>query len=272
VTEVGCFKSGDNELAYSCVIPDGQSRPFGIIFVHALDGNRLGPHRTFVELACRFNLLGYPTLRFDLSGCGDSSGAVQRDSITAELRDVVEASRFFMTRANLDGVILLGISRGSRVCYSAMAEYELPLQGMILLSTPVSSGKAAARSLRTRLSEYLCKLKDPKHLWKLLSGRAHLRQIWRTLVTAAGLGRRYGPIKDKPFASRCPVLFIYGQLDPNADESSRYYPLKCRQNGVPCECNFIPQANHSFFHYKWKEEIFDVSKQWLEKICERQLV
>jgi pimeloyl-ACP methyl ester carboxylesterase len=177
-----------------------------------------------------------------------------------------------MARANLDGVILLGISRGARVCYSAMAEYELPLQGMILLSTPVSSGKAAVRSLRTRLREYFCKLKDPKHLWKLLSGRAHLRRIWGTLATAAGLERRYDPIKDKPFASRCRVLFIYGRLDPNADESSRYYPLKCRQNATPCECYFIDRANHSFFHYKWKEEIFDVSKKWLERVCERQLV
>lgn len=259
-------------LAYSCAIPQGQKVPVGIVFVHALDGNRLGPHRMFVELAERFNLLGYPTLRFDLSGCGDSTGSVERDSITAEVRDVVQACRFFVARANLEGLVLLGISRGARVSFSAMAEHELPLQGMILLSTPASSPKAAARSLHARLKEYFCKLKDPKHLGKLLTVRAHPRRIWRTLTTAAGLARRFDPITDEPFASRCPVLFIYGRLDPNAAESSRYYQLKCRQNGMPCDCHFIDRANHSFFHYKWKEEIFDLSKQWLERICERLLV
>jgi len=272
VTEVGCFKSGDNELTYSCAMPDGESRSCGIVFVHALDGNRLGPHRMFVELANRYNLMRYPTFRFDLTGSGDSTGAVERDSITAEVRDVVEASRFFMARANLDGVILLGISRGARVCYSVMAEYELPLQGMILLSTPVSGSRAAVKSLKARLKEYLYKLKDPGHLWKLLSGKAHPRQIWQTLATAAKLRRRYQPVNDTAFASRCPVLFIYGQLDSNAEESSRYYPLKCRQNAIPCECHFIDRANHSFFHYKWKEQILDISTKWLEKICERQLV
>ena len=94
----------------------------------------------------------------------------------------------------------------------------------------------------------------------------------QTLATAARLTTRYLPVNDTPFASACPVLFIYGQLDPNADQSSRYYPAKCRQNNLPYDCHFIPHANHSFFHYKWKEQILDISAKWLEKICERQLV
>jgi pimeloyl-ACP methyl ester carboxylesterase len=226
----------------------------------------------FVELANKFNRRGYPTLRFDLTGSGDSTGTVERNSITAEVADVAVATRFFITRANLDAVILLGISRGARVCYSAMADYPLPLRGAILLSTPLSSDKAAAKALKARLTEYACKLKDPGHLWKLVSGNAHPRQIWKTLVTAARLRRRYEPVEQRPFASACPVLFIYGQCDPNAEESCMHYTARCRENDIPPECHFIPQANHSFFHYKWKQEILDISANWLEKICERQLV
>jgi pimeloyl-ACP methyl ester carboxylesterase len=272
VAEVGYFRSGDDELAYSCVVPRAQTKSVGIIFVHALDGNRLGPHRMFVELAERFNRLGYPTLRFDLTGSGDSAGSIERNSITAEVNDVVAATRFFINRANLEAVILLGISRGARVCYSAMADYPLPLRGAVLLSTPLSSSKAAAKALKARLTEYACKLKDPGHLWKLVSGNAHPRQIWQTLVTAVKLRRRYEPVEQKPFASACPVLLIYGQCDPNAEESCLYYTAGCRENDIPHECHFIQQANHSFFHYKWKQEILDISANWLEKICERQLV
>ena len=132
--------------------------------------------------------------------------------------------------------------------------------------------RAAAKALKARLREYTCKLKDPSHLWKLLSGNAHPRQIWQTLATAAKLRRRYEPIEQKPFASRCPVLLIYGQCDPNAEESCLHYAAKCLENDIPPECHFIPQANHSFFHCKWKQQILDISAKWLEKICERQLV
>ncbi|MCX5638225.1 MAG: alpha/beta fold hydrolase [Planctomycetota bacterium] len=266
MNEVGYFRSGNNELSYSCVIPPAKVKKTGIVFVHAADGNRLGPHRMFVELANNFNSLGCPTLRFDLSGCGDSTGSFSGSNIVAEVLDVVEAARFFVNRVNLESVILFGISRGSRVCYTAMTQNSLPLRGMILLSTPAPSNKAALKSFGARLREYTCKLKDPKHLWKLLSGRANISQIWQTLVTALQLSKRYAREDKKRFASRCPMLFIYGGLDPIGEESSQYYTRRCRENDLPYQCHFIAGANHSFFHYKWKEEIFSVSKRWLVTI------
>lgn len=265
MVEVGYFGSGDNELSYSRTIPSREVKRIGVMFVHAADGNRLGPHRMFVEFANKFNSLGYPTLRFDLSGCGDSTGSVSRADIAADVFDVVEAIRFFVAKADLEGVVLFGISRGSRVCYTAMAQHLLPLSGIILLSTPISSNKAALKSLGLRLREYICKLRDPKRLWKLLSGRANVPQIWQTLVTALQLSRRYTQVKRKAFASRCPILFVYGRYDSIGVESSRYYTGKCQENDLPYDCHFIADANHSFFHYKWKEEILNVSKQWLER-------
>jgi pimeloyl-ACP methyl ester carboxylesterase len=265
VTEAGYFKSGDNELSYSCSIPSGQNGRTGVVFVHAADGNRLGPHRMFVEFANSYNFSGYPTFRFDLRGCGDSTGKTSRDDIAADVFDTTEAIKFFMARADLENVILFGISRGAHVCYNIMVKQTLKLSGMILLSTPTSSNKAALNSLRVRLREYFHKLKDPKHLWKLLSGRANIRQIWRTLTTALQLRNRYAQSERKFFATKCPVLFVYGGQDPTAGESSRYYITKCNENNTPYDCHFVADANHSFFHYKWKEEILGISKQWLQR-------
>ena len=264
--EVGCFKSGDNRLSYSCAIPNGALAETGIIFVHAADGNRLGPHRMFVELANRYDHLGYPTLRFDLTGCGDSTGTVSPNDINGEVRDVVGACRFFINKADLTGVILLGISRGARVCYSAMVDHEIPLDGMILLSMPFSSSTTALKSFGTRLNEYFHKAKDTTRLRKMLRGKASLAGIWRTLAVALGLGKRYSKLAKKTFVSKCPLLFIYGGHDPVTEQSSRYYTDKCREQALQYDCHFIPQANHSFFHYKWKERIFDLSKQWLHQI------
>lgn len=268
MVELGHFRSDDNELAYSCVIPQGKVKSAGVVFVHAADGNRLGPHRIFVELANKLNFVGYATLRFDLRGCGDSTGVASQGDIRADVFDVVNAVRFFMTSADIDGVILIGISRGAYICYTATMQEHLPLAGMILLSAPISSGKTALKSFGSRLQEYIYKLRDPKNVWKLLSGRANLGQIRQTLITALKLRSRYGRFEGRDCVSRCPVLFIYGGRDPIAPESSRYYAEKCRDNGLPYDCRFIAGANHSFFHYKWTEAIFSTSKQWLEKITD----
>ena len=265
MTENGYLKSGDNGLSYSCAIPSVQTERIGIVFVHAADGNRLGPHRMFVEFANNFNALGYPTLRFDLSGCGDSTGKASRNDIAADVFDTTEAIKFFMARADLEKVVLFGISRGAHLCYSVMAQHTLPLSGMILLSTPTSSNKASLNSLRVRFREYFYKLRDLKSLRKLLSGRANIRQIRRTLTTALQLRNRYAQPESKFFATKCPVLFVYGGQDPTAGESSRYYITKCSKNNTPYDCYFVADANHSFFHYKWKEEILNVSKQWLKR-------
>lgn len=270
--DTGYFRSGDNELSYSCVIPPGHAERVGILFVHAANGNRLGPHRMFVEFANSFNSLGYSTLRFDLSGCGDSTGSASRNDIAAEVFDTTEAIKFFMASANLEKIILFGISRGARVCYSIMTQQELPLRGMILLSPPTSSNKAALNSFRLRLHEYFCKLRDPEHLRKLLSGRANIRQIQQTLTAALQLKNRYAQPENKLFATKCPVLLIYGEQDSMAEESCRYYRTKCSENNTLCECHFVADSNHSFFHYKWKEQILDISKQWLERISNQVLI
>jgi pimeloyl-ACP methyl ester carboxylesterase len=272
MTETGFFKSGDNKLSYVCVIPQPQNRNVGIVFVHAAGGNRLGPHRMFVELARKLTSQRYPTLRFDLSGCGDSTGTASQNDIRPDVADVLAAIDFFITKVHLETVTLLGISKGALVCFSAMAMHNLPLCSAILLSTPISTDRAAIRSFSARLREYIYKLTDTKSLWKLLSGKADVSQITKTLIAALGLGRRYEQIGTGQFASKCPVLFIYGENDPIAAQSCRYYTNKCRENGLPYECQIIKGANHSFFHYKWKEQIFDISEKWLEGILGRVLV
>lgn len=268
--EKGFLKSGNNKLFYVCNIPDMYRKHTGVIFVHAADGNRLGPHRMFVEMAARLNELGIPTMRFDLSGCGDSSGAISRNDVTPDVADVVAAIDFFISLTQIKSVCLFGISRGSRVCFSLLAKHKQPVSAAILLSTPVSSTKAAVHSLSARIYEYLCKLKYPQNLWKLLAGRANLAQIGKTLLTAFRIQRRYGQLGKDKFASRCPILFIYGQNDQITAESTKYCSKICDENALPHECHIIKGANHSYFHYLWKQEIFEISQQWLLKLMEKE--
>ena len=268
----GYFKSSANKLSYCLSIPQQRKRT-GVLFMHASNGNKLGPHRMFVEFESKFNHLGYPTFRFDLSGCGDSTGSIRNDitennDISTDTRDLVNAINFFTMKHQIDSLILFSISRGSRICYAAMAEHKLPLKGMILLSTPVSTNKAAIRTVTVRAKEYLCKLKSPVTIKKILKGQVNIRQICQTFITAIQLRKRYREVSTNRYKSKCPTLCIYGEKDPIASESIDYYQRKCNEYNIPFECHIIKGANHSFFHYKWKEEIYLKSKQWLQKNIE----
>jgi pimeloyl-ACP methyl ester carboxylesterase len=265
----GAFVSGDNELFYVCNIPDMHNKNTGVIFVHAADGNRIGPHRMFVEMAAKLNHLGFATMRFDLTGCGDSSGTVSRNDVTPDITDVVAAIDFFMSLTQIKSVCLFAISRGARICFSLIAKHKLPVSAAILLSTPVSTTKTAVSTLSSRMHEYLCKLKNPQNLWKLLAGRANLVQIGGTLLTAIHLRHRYSQVEESKFASRCPILFIYGQNDPITAESAKYCARICNENALPYECHIIKGANHSYFHYLWKQRIFEISQQWLLRLMEK---
>jgi len=262
MTDTGFFKSAGESLSYSCTVPHGGRKAQGVLFVHAGGGNRLGPHRMFVEFARKFNELGYPTFRFDLTGCGDSTGTEDGDA-QGEIRDVGAAADTFARCAAVEKLILFGISRGAWISFLAMAQEEMSVAGAVLLSAPVSDGKAAAQAFVNRAKEYVCKLGDAKYLRKLLGGKVNLRQIGRTLLHAANSSQRYES-PNISMKSKCPVLLIYGGNDPIVKESRAYYTGRCEENGLSSGCRVIENANHSFFHYKWKEQIFDITRGWLE--------
>ena len=262
MSRVARFVSGPNELAFVYEAP-AVSRNVGVLFVHAGGGNRLGPHRMFVEMARAFNAQGYPTFRFDLSGCGDSGGKAGENGTASEVCDTVNAIRHFHGTAGLDGVVVFSISRGSRLAFEAAAEAKLPLAGMILLSAPLSSTQAALRNTAAYGADYLRKLKDPKYLRRLVKGKVNLGGVWRTLAHAWRVKDRYGKSSVIDQATVCPVLLIYAGNDPMLKESRRHYVDRCEQIGAPVECYIIEHANHSFFHYHWKEQIADIALAWL---------
>ncbi len=270
--KTGCFISGENELSYSLSRPkDSDGKP-GVLFVHAAGGNRFGPHRMFVELGEKFNRCGYSTFRFDFTGCGDSSGVESKNDIDSEVFDLVNAVRYFIDAGQLEKVVLLGISRGARVCFNAMSSESLALAGMILLSAPVSTRRSAAKSVCFRLAEYARKLRDRRYFLKMISGRVSIVGIYRTLINAFALQKRYSELHNRIFRSPCRVLLIYGDCDPISQESSRYYISRYEENDVLCEIHFISHANHSFFHYKWKDQIVGICLEWLEKIVSEKAI
>ncbi|MHC4396872.1 MAG: hypothetical protein ACYS1A_14580 [Planctomycetota bacterium] len=59
------------------------------------------------------------------------------------------------------------------------------------------------------------------------------------------------------------MFFIYGSKDPIAADSALYYSRICEKYKIPYRVAEIKNANHSFFHYRWKEQIMEMTKEWL---------
>jgi len=262
MNQIDFFDSGPNRLSCVCTVHEGQAIKAGLIFVHAADGNRLGPHRMFVELADRLKCCGIASLRFDMRGCGDSEGEPAGGDINPDIMDLLNALSFFSSKYKLPKIFLFGVSRGARVSISALAEHDLPVDGAVLLSTPFSGSKAAAKKFSNRLKEYLYKFRNPESLKKLLSGKANLKQIIRTLGFALNSQKRYRR-NDDGFVTRCQLFFIYGSKDPIATDSAAYYSRICETFNIPFKAVEIKNANHSFFHYRWKEQIMEMTREWI---------
>ncbi|MFM2398724.1 MAG: hypothetical protein RL341_881 [Pseudomonadota bacterium] len=94
--------------------------PFVVILSNSGVIPRVGPHRINVHLARHFSALGVPSIRFDMSGLGDSL----RTSSTASMidqwvADAQDAMNFAQQHFGCARFIMIGFCSGAEVAYKA---------------------------------------------------------------------------------------------------------------------------------------------------------
>lgn len=119
--------------------PDGGLRPERPVAVCANVGlnHRVGPNRVWVELARRLAAAGYATLRFDLSGFGDS--APRRDTrsdVERAVLDLREALDFLAQRKAAASFVLVAN------CSGTDSQHALALQDARVVGTVTVDGYA----------------------------------------------------------------------------------------------------------------------------------
>jgi pimeloyl-ACP methyl ester carboxylesterase len=91
----------------------GDDRP-ALVILNAGVIHRIGPYRTSVLIARRVASAGFPVLRFDLSGLGDSES--RKDALTFEERwiaDIRQAMDHLQQSYGLSRFVLLGLCSGA---------------------------------------------------------------------------------------------------------------------------------------------------------------
>ena len=197
--------------------PPGEPR-CGVLLCHAAAEEKLWSHRVYVSLARELAGQGYPVLRFDCRGEGDSDLEFEEATLETRVADALRAAAVLLEREpRLERCIFLGHRLGCAVAARAAARSPAPVQALIawdpiqsgsvylmqwlrsaLASQLVATGKAPTRSALIKA------LEDGRTV--AVDGYGVTPQFYRELVAL-----QWPPLVK---ALACPVLEIEGSCEP----------------------------------------------------------
>jgi exosortase A-associated hydrolase 1 len=155
----------------------------GVVIVSGGPQTRAGSHRGFTDLADRLAKAGYPVLRFDRRGLGDSDG----DDPGYRHSGPDIAAAIVALRRNvpqLKQVIGWGLCDGASAL--ALQGAALGLNGLILVNPWTRDADTDVQVPRAAVAaRYRQRLTSPREWWRVLSGGIDLRKALRGLAQVA---------------------------------------------------------------------------------------
>lgn len=151
----------------------------GLLIVSGGNEIRIGAHRGMALLAARLAADGVPVFRFDRRGIGDSTG--DNGGYRSTAPDIAAAAATF--RAETGIMRLVGFGNCDAATALTLFGEAAGIDALILANPWViepSDDLPPPAAIRAR---YAAKLKDPRELWRLVSGGVNLAKL------ARGLGR-----------------------------------------------------------------------------------
>ena len=154
----------------------------GLLYVSGGNEIRSGAFSGQAQLAARIAKAGFPVLRFDRRGIGDSDG--ENRGFRKSRKDIEAAlSAFRAMKPHVSRVIAFGN------CDAASALMMAGGAGCdgLVLSNPwtIEDGADTTPPPAAVRSRYIEKLKNPKEVWRLLTGGVNLGKLARGLGQAA---------------------------------------------------------------------------------------
>ncbi len=176
------------------------SRPL-VVFLNAGMVHRVGPNRLHVRLARELARRGFASLRFDLSGIGDSPARVDGSSLhDAGLRDVRDALGFAANEHVASTFVLVGLCSGADLAFRAALTDERVVGGVLIDGFPYHTVRSR---LHRRARHYAWQLRGRN--WRALLGTnspvwRRLRRSPKAVLPPGGLRQRDVPSKEEAYA------------------------------------------------------------------------
>jgi len=150
------FFGPDGDALFGCIhqpATGGVSRDLGVVLCAPFGQEYLRAHRSFVQLAARLASRGYPVLRFDFHGCGDSSGETEDGRLGRWIADAGTALDMLRERSGCSRLGLIGLRLGASV--AALAGAARGDVDSLILWDPVIDGRGYLAELRGMHREML---------------------------------------------------------------------------------------------------------------------
>ena len=256
----------------------------GVLIVVGGPQTRVGSHRQFLLLSRALAEAGYPVMRFDYRGMGDSSGTLRNFEVINE--DIAAALGAFQASCpRVERVVLWGLcdAASASLLYWDQTQ-DARVHGLVLLNPWVRSEATLAR---THIKHYYGQRFLQAEFWrKLLTGNLGLGRAIRGFLGSLKQARqeRLPAVRDETlsFQKRMAraletfhgeVLLLLSGNDYTAKEfiqAAQADPLWStalkKSNITQAE---IPEADHTFSSHEWRGRVESITRGWLETKVDR---
>ena len=279
--QVSTFECKGNRLIGIAHLPLQEKKKLGVIIVVGGPQYRVGSHRQFVLMARAFAAGGFPTLRFDYLGMGDSEGQYRGFEFVAE--DIAAAVTHLLALSpELNGVVLCGLCDSASACLIYTNQSDPRIKGLLLLNpeTRTEVGEAAVQ-----LKHYYFQRFMQKSFWtglltgqvKIWTGMTELASTLAKLLSGRTAATEPGKIGfvDRMYSGFAgfsrPILFLISGRDITA----RVFEDLCRkdpqwssrigaENMLTIACQ---DADHTFSRRSELDKANQHVLQWLQQIA-----
>ena len=254
--------------------PDGP-RDCAVLLVVGGPQYRVGSHRQFLLLSRRLAAEGYPVMRFDYRGMGDSGGAVRSfDAVGEDIGAAIDA--FLEACPGVRRIVLWGLcDAASAALLHVQASRDPRIAGLVLLNPWVRSEASLAQ---THIKHYYGQRLLQRAFWvKLLSGKMQIVRSLRGLLDNAMLARGTGsPRQSRSFQDLMAegwrqfdgeVLLILSGQDYTAKEFLEYVASDPAWSGVLDSRKLsrvdVADADHTFSSEELRSRVENETLKWL---------
>ncbi len=246
---------------------DAQRRKTGVVYLPGIVLGLTAVHRLAVDVACEFQRDGYPVLLFDHARIGESEGSFVSGPYEEFVNfikqgglvdDTLEALQFFLSRCNLENIILIGHCGGALTALYAAQKSNKIAQLILIVPPLMGETTEGAGMTKGQAKEYLAlykhKMFSPAAWSRLFLGKSDYRQMIKAVKAKifrskpetgpgdANLNRVF--VKGlESVGGRIDVRIIYGDRDPGFEE---FKDCEDEFNRGKIRTTVFPDASHGF--------------------------
>jgi uncharacterized protein len=259
--------------------PAAQARGIGVLVIVGGPQYRVGSHRQFVLMARSFAAAGYPVLRFDYRGMGDSGGAARSfETVNRDIRAAMDA--FVAAEPSLRSIVLFGLCDAASAALMYCCS-DSRVQGLILANPWVRTEAGAARAVVRHY--YLQRLLHRSFWSKVFAGEYRLfaslrgfihslRSSTRTKAQTSAAAPHYLQRMREGFAGfRNPVLLLLSDRDLTAREFQDLCSSAPEWSRCVAATNVrsyaVRDADHTFSSSASLRDVCAQTLQWLDALA-----